>query len=71
MYNARPQTTCHSPPRRTPGRLPLVNSTAILFSCQGVEMLLVYCVVLLAVLAANVVAILVAATVARHRMHHD
>ena len=33
--------------------------------------LLLYCVVLLAVLAANVVAILLAATVARRRMHHD
>jgi hypothetical protein len=34
-------------------------------------MLLVYCVVLLAVLAANVTAILLAATIARRRMHHD
>ena len=34
-------------------------------------MLLVYCVVVLAVITANVVAILLAATVARHRMHHD
>jgi hypothetical protein len=34
-------------------------------------MLLVYCVVLLAVLAANVTAIFLAATIARRRMHHD
>ena len=34
-------------------------------------MLLSYCVVLLAVLAANVGAIIVVATVARRRMHHD
>ena len=34
-------------------------------------MLLAYCVVLLAVLAANVTAILLAATIARRRMHHD
>jgi hypothetical protein len=40
-------------------------------SLCGVEMLLVYCVVLLAVLAANVTVILLAATIARRRMHHD
>ena len=34
-------------------------------------MLPLYCVVLLAVIGANVVAILLAATVARRRMHHD
>ena len=34
-------------------------------------MLLVYCVVLLAVLAANVTAILLAATIARRWMHQD
>jgi hypothetical protein len=34
-------------------------------------MLLVYCVVVLAVITANVVAILLAATIAGHRMHHD
>jgi hypothetical protein len=34
-------------------------------------MLLMYSVVLLAVIGANVVAILLAATVARRRMHHD
>ena len=38
---------------------------------EGVEMLLVYCVVLLAVLAANVTAILLAATIARRWMHQD
>jgi hypothetical protein len=38
---------------------------------EGVEMLLVYCVVLLAVIAANVAAILLAATVARRGMHQD
>jgi hypothetical protein len=34
-------------------------------------MLLVYCVVVLAVITANVVAILLAATIARRRMRHD
>ena len=34
-------------------------------------MLPLYCVVLLAVMAANVVTILLAATVARRRMRHD
>ena len=34
-------------------------------------MLLVYCVVVLAVVTANGVTILLAATIARRRMHHD
>ena len=34
-------------------------------------MLFVYSVVVLAVIAANVVTILLAASIASHRMHHD
>ena len=56
---------------RIAATLPWNHSLGSLSDVEGVEMLLVYCVVLLAVLAANVTAILLAATIARRWMHQD